>query len=184
MSANLLAIFYLISGILFILALRGLSSPETSRQGNLFGIIGMAIAIGVTFLSVGNFSTGFLYVLGFLVIGGSVGAFIAYKIPMTAMPELVAGFHSLVGLAAVFVAISAFLNPEVFNLGSPGDIKIASLIEMSLGAAIGAITFTGSIIAFLKLRGIMSGSPITFAGQHYLNLSLGLILIGLIFYLF
>jgi len=183
MSANLLAIFYLISGILFILALRGLSSPETSRQGNLFGILGMAIAIGVTFLSVGNFSTGFLYVLGFFVIGGSVGSFIAYKIPMTAMPELVAGFHSLVGLAAVFVAISAFLNPEVFNLGLPGNIKIASLVEMSLGAAIGAITFTGSIIAFLKLRGIMSGSPITFAGQHYLNLALGLILLGLIFYL-
>ena len=183
MSVNLLAVFYLISGILFILALRGLSSPETSRQGNLFGIIGMAIAIGVTFLSVGNYSSGFLYVLGFLVIGGSIGAFIAYKIPMTAMPELVAGFHSLVGLAAVLVAISAFLNPEVFNLGSPGNIKISSLIEMSLGAAIGAITFTGSIIAFLKLRGIMSGSPITFIGQHYLNLFLGLILLGLIFYL-
>ncbi len=183
MSANLLAIFYLVSGILFILALRGLSSPETSRQGNLFGIIGMAIAVGVTFLSIGNFSTGFLYVLGFLLIGGTIGAFIAYKIPMTAMPELVAGFHSLVGLAAVFVAISAFLNPEVFNLGLPGNIKIASLIEMSLGAAIGAITFTGSIIAFLKLRGIMSGSPITFAGQHYLNLVLGIVLIGLIFYL-
>ncbi len=183
MSVNLLAIFYLISGILFILALRGLSSPETSRQGNLFGILGMAIAIVVTFLSVGNFSIGFLYVLVFLVIGGSIGAFIAYKIPMTAMPELVAGFHSLVGLAAVFVAMSAFLNPEVFNLGSPGSIKIASLIEMSLGASIGAITFTGSIIAFLKLRGIMSGNPITFIGQHYLNLALGLILLGLIFYL-
>ncbi len=183
MSANLLAIFYLISGILFILALRGLSSPETSRKGNLFGIIGMAIAIGVTFLSVGNFSLGFLYLLAFLVIGGFVGAFIAYKIPMTAMPELVAGFHSLVGLAAVFVAISAFLNPEVFNLGLPGNIKIGSLVEMSLGASIGAITFTGSIIAFLKLRGIMSGSPITFLGQHYLNLALGLILLGLIFYL-
>ena len=183
MSVNLLAIFYLISGILFILALRGLSSPETSRQGNLFGILGMAIAIVVTFLSAGNFSIGFIYVLGFLVIGGSIGAFIAYKIPMTAMPELVAGFHSLVGLAAVFVAMSAFLNPEVFNLGSPGNIKIASLIEMSLGASIGAITFTGSIIAFLKLRGIMSGNPITFIGQHYLNLVLGLILFSLIFYL-
>ena len=168
-SANLLAVFYLISGVLFILALRGLSSPETSRQGNLFGIIGMTIAIGVTIIAVGNFSTGFLYLLVLLVIGGSIGSFIAFKIPMTAMPELVAGFHSLVGLAAVFVAISAFLNPEVFNLGNPGDIKIASLIEMSLGAAIGAITFTGSIIAFLKLRGIMSGSPITFIGQHYLN---------------
>ena len=183
MSANLLSIFYLVSGILFILALRGLSSPETSRQGNLFGIIGMSIAIGVTFLSVGNFSTGFLYVICFLLIGGSIGAFIAYKIPMTAMPELVAGFHSLVGLAAVFVAISAFLNPEVFNLGSSGNIKIGSLIEMSLGAAIGAITFTGSIIAFLKLRGIMSGSPIIFVGQHYINLTLGLILFGLIYYL-
>ena len=182
-SANLLAIFYLISGVLFILALRGLSSPETSRQGNLFGIIGMAIAIGVTIISVGSFSTGFIYLLILLLVGGSIGAFIAFKIPMTAMPELVAGFHSLVGLAAVFVAISAFLNPEIFKLGSPGNIKIASLIEMSLGASIGAITFTGSVIAFLKLRGLMSGSPITFFGQHYLNLILGLIVVGLIFYL-
>ena len=176
-SANLLAIFYLISGILFILALRGLSSPETSRQGNLFGIIGMAIAITVTFLSIDNFSSGFLYVLLFLIIGGSVGAFIAFKIPMTAMPELVAGFHSLVGLAAVFVAISAFISPEVFNLGISGNIKLASLIEMSIGAAVGAITFSGSIIAFLKLRGLMSGSPITFPGQHILNL---LILVSII----
>ena len=182
-SVNLLAVFYLISGVLFILALRGLSSPETSRQGNLYGIIGMALAISVTIISAGNFSTGFIYLIVFLLLGGSIGTFIAFKIPMTAMPELVAGFHSLVGLAAVFVAISAFLNPEVFNLGFPDNIKIASLIEMSLGAVIGAITFTGSIIAFLKLRGIMSGSPITFVGQHYLNLVLGLILIGLIFYL-
>ncbi len=182
-SADILAIFYLISGVLFILALRGLSSPETSRQGNLFGIIGMAIAISVTIVSVGNFSAGFLYLMILLLAGGSIGALIAFKIPMTAMPELVAGFHSLVGLAAVFVAISAFLNPEAFNLGSPGKIKIASLIEMSLGAAIGAITFTGSIIAFLKLRGIMSGSPITFFGQHYLNLALGITLLVLIFYL-
>ena len=118
MSANLLAIFYLISGALFILALRGLSSPKTSRRGNLFGILGMIIAITVTFLSIGNFSIGFIYVLIFLLAGGSIGTFIAYKISMTAMPELVAGFHSLVGLAAVFVAISAFLNPQVFNLGS------------------------------------------------------------------
>ena len=182
-SVNLLAIFYLFSGVLFILALRGLSSPETSRRGNLYGIIGMALAIGVTILSVGNFSLGFIYLIIFLVIGGSIGAFIAFKIPMTAMPELVAGFHSLVGLAAVFVAISAFLNPNVFNLGVPGNIKVASLIEMSLGAAIGAITFTGSIIAFLKLRGIMSGSPITFFGQHYLNLILGISLVALISYL-
>ncbi len=182
-SANLLAIFYLVSGVLFILALRGLSSPETSRKGNLYGIIGMALAISVTVLSVENFSSGFIYLIIFLAIGGSIGAFIAFKIPMTAMPELVAGFHSLVGLAAVFVAISAFLNPTVFNLGAQGNIKIASLIEMSLGAAIGAITFTGSIIAFLKLRGIMSGSPITFLGQHYLNLILGVSLLVLIFYL-
>ena len=183
MSSNLSAIFYLISGILFILALRGLSSPATSRQGNFFGILGMIIAITVTFLSIGNFSTGFIYVLSFLLVGGSIGTFIAYKIPMTAMPELVAGFHSLVGLAAVFVAISAFLNPEAFNLGLPGDIKLASLIEMSIGASIGAITFSGSIIAFLKLKGIMSGSPITFKGQHYINLLLGLSIIVLIFYL-
>ncbi len=182
-SADLSAIFYLISGILFILALRGLSSPATSRQGNYFGMAGMVIAIIVTFLSIGNFSTGLIYVILLLLIGGSIGAFIAFRIPMTAMPELVAGFHSLVGLAAVFVAISAFLKPEIFNLGILGNIKIASLIEMSLGAAIGAITFTGSIIAFLKLRGIMSGSPIIFKGQHYLNLFLGLSLIILIFYL-
>ena len=183
MSVNLLSIFYLISGALFILALRGLSSPETSRRGNLFGILGMVIAITVTFLSIGNFSIGFIYLLIFLLAGGSIGAFIAYKIQMTAMPELVAGFHSLVGLAAVFVAISAFLNPEAFNLGSPGDIKLSSLVEMSIGGSIGAITFSGSIIAFLKLRGIMSGSPITFKGQHFINLLLGLSIIVLIFYL-
>ena len=183
MSANLSALFYLISGILFILALRGLSSPETSRQGNFFGILGMVIAITVTFLSIGNFSIALVYVLILLAIGGSLGAFIAYKIPMTAMPELVAGFHSLVGLAAVFVAISAFLNPQAFSLGFPGKIKLASLIEMSIGASVGAITFSGSIIAFLKLRGIMSGSPIVFRGQHLLNLLLGISIILIIFYL-
>ncbi len=182
-SANLSAIFYLVSGILFILALRGLSSPDTSRQGNYFGIAGMIIAIFVTFLSIGNFSTSLVFVIIFLVIGGIIGAFIAFKIPMTAMPELVAGFHSLVGLAAVFVAIAAFLNPEVFNLGAVGQIKLASLIEMSIGAAVGAITFSGSIIAFLKLRGIMSGSPIIFSGQHLLNLILGIGIFVLIFYL-
>ena len=182
-SANLSAIFYLISGILFILALRGLSSPDTSGQGNYFGIAGMIIAITVTFLSVGNFSTSIVYVFLFLIIGGAIGAFIAFRIPMTAMPELVAGFHSLVGLAAVFVAIAAFLNPQAFNLGSIGNIKLASLVEMSIGAAVGAITFSGSIIAFLKLRGVMSGSPITFTGQHYLNLILGIAIFVLIFYL-
>ena len=177
MSSNLSAIFYLVSGVLFILALRGLSSPETSRRGNLFGILGMIIAIVVTFFFIGNFSTGFIYVLIFLLIGGSIGALIAFRIAMTAMPELVAGFHSLVGLAAVFVAISAFLKPEVFNLGVTGNIQLVSLIEMSIGASVGAITFSGSIIAFLKLRSIMSGSPITFKGQHLLN---ALILISII----
>jgi NAD(P) transhydrogenase subunit beta len=183
MSANLSAILYLISGVLFILALRGLSSPETSRQGNLFGIIGMVIAVSVTFLSVGNFSSSFIFVLIFLAIGGSIGAFIAYRIPMTAMPELVAGFHSLVGLAAVFVAISAFINPEVFGLGTSGNIKLASLIEMAIGAAVGAITFSGSVIAFLKLQGIMSGAPITFKGQHALNALILISIVVLTFYL-
>jgi len=182
-SANLSAMFYLISGILFILALRGLSSPDTSRQGNYFGIAGMIIAIVVTIISVGNFSISLVYIFIFLTIGGSIGAFIAFKIPMTAMPELVAGFHSLVGLAAVFVAIAAFLNPDAFNLGSIGNIKLASLIEMSIGASVGAITFSGSIIAFLKLRGLMSGAPITFSGQHFLNLALGISIFILIFFL-
>ena len=182
-SANLSAIFYLISGVLFILALRGLSSPDTSRQGNYFGIAGMIIAIVVTFLSIGNLSSSLVYVIIFLLIGGAIGAFIAFRIPMTAMPELVAGFHSLVGLAAVFVAIAAFLNPEAFNLGVVGRIKLASLVEMSIGAAVGAITFSGSIIAFLKLRGLMSGSPITFSGQHLLNLLLGIGVFVLIYYL-
>jgi len=183
MSANLSAIFYLISGVLFILALRGLSSPETSRQGNFFGILGMIIAITVTFLSIGNFSSGFIYILIFLIIGGLIGVFIAYKIPMTAMPQLVAGFHSLVGLAAVFVAISAFLNPESFNLGFPGNIILGSLIEMSIGAVIGSITFSGSVIAFLKLQGIMSGTPITFKGQHFLNALIFISIIILIYML-
>ena len=137
----------------------------------------MVIAIVVTFLSIGVFTNVLLFVVIFLLIGGSIGAFIAYKIPMTAMPELVAGFHSLVGLSAVFVAISAFINPEAFNLGIPGKIKLASLIEMSIGAAVGAITFSGSVIAFLKLQGIMSGAPITFKGQHFIN---AVILIGIV----
>ena len=173
--------FYLISGVLFILALRGLSSPETSRQGNLFGILGMIIAITVTFFSI-QFFNRFYFVLLFILLGGSIGAFIAYRIPMTAMPELVAGFHSLVGLAAVFVAISAFLNPEAFNLGTKGNIKLGSLIEMSIGAAVGAITFSGSIIAFLKLQGIMSGSPIVFR-VHPLNAAILISIVVLIYLL-
>jgi len=183
MSPNLAAFLYLTSGILFILALRGLSSPETSRQGNLFGILGMIIAIIVTFLAVGSFSKGFIYVLIFLSIGGIIGSIIAFKIPMTAMPQLVAGFHSLVGLAAVLVALSAFLKPDVFNLGTVNNIKTVSLIEMSLGASIGAITFSGSVIAFLKLQGIMSGSPIIFRGQHILNGLIGISIVVSIIYL-
>ena len=147
-SPNLSAIFYLISGILFILALRGLSSPDTSRQGNYFGIAGMVIAIIVTFLSVGSFSTSLIYIIIFLSIGGAIGAFIAFKIPMTAMPELVAGFHSLCGLAAVFVAAAAFYDPVAFSIGKVGSIKTASLVEMSIGTFIGAITFSGSVLAF------------------------------------
>ena len=167
MSPNFAAFLYLTSGILFILALRGLSSPETSRQGNLFGILGMTIAIIVTFLTIGSFSKGFIYVVIFLLIGGMIGSIIAFKISMTAMPQLVAGFHSLVGLSAVLVAISAFLKPDVFNLGTVGNIKTASLIEMSLGASIGAITFSGSVIAFLKLQGIMSGFQLYLRGNIY-----------------
>jgi NAD(P) transhydrogenase subunit beta len=183
MLTNFAAFLYLTSGVLFILALRGLSSPETSRQGNLFGILGMIIAIIVTFLVVGSFSKGFIYVLIFLSIGGIIGSIIAFKIPMTAMPQLVAGFHSLVGLAAVLVALSAFLKPDAFNLGTVNNIKTASLIEMSLGASIGAITFSGSIIAFLKLQGIMSGSPIIFRGQHILNGLIGISIVVSIIYL-
>ena len=183
MTPNLAASLYLISGVLFILALRGLSSPETSRQGNFFGILGMVIAISVTFLSF-NISLNVLaFVICTLAIGGFIGAIIAYRISMTAMPQLVAGFHSLVGLAAVLVALSAFYNPEAFRLGELNNIRMASLIEMSIGGSIGAITFTGSIIAFLKLQGLMSGAPITFRGQHFINLLIAISIIFLIVYI-
>ena len=183
MSANLSSTLFLLTGILFILALRGLSSPETSRMGNLFGILGMALAIVVSILSVDIFLANLVYFIIALTIGGSIGGFIAFRIPMTAMPQLVAGFHSLVGLAAVLVAISAYYNPEAFGLGNFQNIKTASIIEMGLGVSIGAITFTGSIIAFMKLQGLMSGSPITFPGQHILNALIGILIISLIIYL-
>ena len=183
MTPNLAASLYLISGVLFILALRGLSSPETSRQGNFFGILGMALAITVTFLSVDILFSGFIFIICALAIGGSIGAIIAHKISMTAMPQLVAGFHSLVGLAAVLVALSAFYNPEAFGLGTFNNIKTVSLIEMSIGASIGAITFTGSVIAFSKLQGLMSGVPITFKGQHFINLLIGIGIVSLITYI-
>ena len=182
MTPNLAASFYLISGVLFILALRGLSSPETSRQGNVFGILGMVLAIVVTFLFVDILSSSFILTICALVIGGSIGTIIALRISMTAMPQLVAGFHSLVGLAAVLVALSAFYSPETFELGTLNNIKKASLVEMSIGASIGAITFTGSVIAFLKLQGLMSGTPITFKGQHFINLLIGIGIISLIIY--
>ena len=183
MSANLSSVLFLITGILFILALRGLSSPESSRMGNFFGITGMVLAIVVSILSVDIFFSNLIYFIIALSIGGTIGGFIAFKIPMTAMPQLVAGFHSLVGLAAVLVAVSAYYSPDSFGLGVFQNIKTASIIEMGLGVSIGAITFTGSIIAFMKLQGLMSGSPITFSGQHYLNALLGVLIISLIGYL-
>jgi len=184
-SANITASLYLLTGILFIMALRGLSSPETSRRGNIFGIIGMFLAVIVTLLSFKNFDQikdNISFILIPIILGGLVGSFIANKIAMTAMPQLVAGFHSLVGLAAVLVGVVAFNNPSSFGIGEVGNIKTLSLIEMSLGIAIGAITFSGSCIAFLKLQGLMSGSPIVFKGQHITNLLLGSLIILLIIY--
>jgi len=186
MSANLVALLYLVAGVLFILALRGLSSPDSSRRGNLFGIIGMAIAV-VTTLASHPPADGIAWALvaGGVVIGGGIGAVIARRVPMTSMPELVAAFHSLVGMAAVLVAAGAFYAPGAFGIGEEGHIHQQSLIEMSLGAAIGAITFTGSVIAFLKLSARMSGKPIMIPGRHVINIALALTLIGFIvhFYL-
>lgn len=175
---TLASLTYLISAVLFILSLRGLSHPETARQGVLFGMVGMGLAI-VTTLLLPQVSSYVLIILG-IMIGGSIGAVIANKIEMTSLPQLMAAFHSLVGIAAVFVAAAAFYNPESFGIGQTGDIKLASLIEMSLGAAIGALTFTGSIIAWGKLQGTISGKPVTFVGQHKLNAALGILLIILI----
>ncbi len=180
LNGNVTALLYLVSGVLFIMALRGLSSPETSRQGNYFGIAGMVIAILTTLASATPGWGGLgLIVLG-LAIGGGIGAFIARSIAMTAMPQLVAAFHSLVGLAAVFVAAAALYAPEAFGIGNPGEIHGQSLIEMSLGVAIGAITFTGSVIAFLKLDGRMSGKPILLPQRHVVNAGLGVLLVVLI----
>ncbi|HEY0438532.1 MAG TPA: NAD(P)(+) transhydrogenase (Re/Si-specific) subunit beta, partial [Xanthobacteraceae bacterium] len=184
MSPNLAALLYLVSAVLFILSLRGLSGPETSRQGNLFGMIGMAIAI-VTTLALARPAgvTGWLLVVIGMGIGGGIGAVVARRVPMTAMPQLVAAFHSLVGLAAVLVAAAALYAPRAFGIGAPGLIPRASLIEMSLGLAIGAITFTGSIIAFLKLDGRMSGKPIMLPMRHMVNLGLaGLLVLMMIIF--
>ncbi|MDP7393066.1 MAG: NAD(P)(+) transhydrogenase (Re/Si-specific) subunit beta [Alphaproteobacteria bacterium] len=178
MTENFAAFAYLISSVLFIMALRGLSSPETARSGNIFGIVGMVIAVATTLATPGVVSY-WMILLGIL-IGGAIGTFIAWKIEMTSLPELVAAFHSLVGLAAVCVAAAAFFEPAAYGIGTPGNIGVASLIEMSIGTAIGAITFTGSIIAFAKLQGVMSGAPIVFPGQHALNALLGILMIALV----
>jgi NAD(P) transhydrogenase subunit beta len=184
MNATLAALLYLVAGVLFILALRGLSSPATSRQGNLFGMVGMGIAVATTLAlrPPATFTAWILVLLG-VGVGGGAGALIARRVPMTAMPQLVAAFHSLVGLAAVLVAASALYSPNAFGIGNIGSIHGASLVEMSLGVAIGAITFTGSIIAFLKLDGRMSGAPIMLPQRHIINLALAgtLILLILLF---
>ncbi len=178
---NFAALAYLVAGVLFILALRGLSSPESSRRGNLLGMIGMALAVLIT-LIVAKPSGGQTWLMMILAvaIGAVIGGFIAQKIPMTAMPQLVAAFHSLVGMAAVLVAAAALYTPQAYGIGMPGDIHTQSLIEMSLGVAIGAITFTGSVVAFTKLQGLVSGAPVVFAGQHKLNAAFGIVLLLLI----
>ncbi|MDP1700540.1 MAG: NAD(P)(+) transhydrogenase (Re/Si-specific) subunit beta [Aestuariivirga sp.] len=178
MSASFAALLYLVAGALFIMALRGLSSPESSRAGNTYGMIGMAIAV-LTTLAIAAPTNPLVWalIIGGIAIGGSIGAFAARRIAMTAMPQLVAAFHSLVGLAAVFVAAAAFYAPDAFGIASGGEIHAQSRVEMALGAAIGAVTFTGSIIAFLKLDGRMSGAPIMLPFRHYINIALGLALL-------
>src|SRR5476651_2394797 len=178
MNANLAAVLYLVAGVLFILSLRGLSSPASSRQGNFLGMAGMGIAVATT-LAAHPPADGIGWVLVILgvAIGGSIGAVIARRVPMTSMPELVAAFHSLVGMAAVLVAAGAFYAPEAFDIGTPGHIHGASLIEMSLGVAIGALAFTGSVIAFAKLSGRMSGAPIILPARHIINIALAIALV-------
>ncbi len=180
MSANFTALFYLIAAVLFILALRGLSSPETSRQGNRFGMIGMAIAVLTTLIGSPPAGSGWLLLIVGVAVGGGVGTMIARRIPMTAMPQLVAAFHSLVGLAAVFVAAAALYAPQAFGIGTINNIHAQALAEMSLGVAIGAITFTGSVIAFLKLDGRMSGAPILLPARHVINIVLAVALVLMI----
>jgi NAD(P) transhydrogenase subunit beta len=183
-----ITLIYVLAAICFILALKGLSSPTTARQGNIIGIFGMIVAIVTTMLHVGGASLPnmnpdaitYALLLGGMLIGGAVGTSIAIRIEMKSMPQLVAAFHSLVGLAAVFIAAAAFYAPHAYGIGTVGNIRTASLIEMSLGATIGAITFTGSIVAFAKLQGLVSGAPVVFKGQHLLNLLIGLLIVALI----
>ncbi len=185
MNASIAALAYLAAGVLFILSLRGLSSPETSRRGNTLGMIGMALAVGVTLLTLGTSGALDMMTLaligGGVVVGGGAGALIAKRVPMTAMPQLVAAFHSLVGLAACLVAVGAVYAPDAFGImTAEGGIKTLSIVELSLGVAIGAITFTGSVIAFAKLDGRMSGSPILLPARHLINIGLALGLVFLI----
>ncbi len=178
MSANLSALAYLVSSVFFILALQGLSSAKTSQRGLTFGIAGMLLAIGTTLLSPLVLNYGLI--ISGIMIGGIIGTVIAQKIQMTALPQLVAAFHSLVGLSAVCVAAAAFYEPAAFNIGHVGAIAAGSLIEMGLGVTIGAITFTGSLVAFAKLQGLVSGNPLIFKGQHPLNALLGIALVILV----
>jgi len=184
MNANIAALLYLAAGVLFILSLRGLSSPETSRKGNRNGMIGMAIAVGTTIwllVDRAQLDGATLGIIGGgVLIGGAIGAVIARRIPMTAMPQLVAAFHSLVGMAAVLVAAAALLAPEGFGIGEVGNVGLASLIELSLGSAIGAITFSGSVIAFAKLNGNMSGAPILLPARHLINIAMAVAIVALI----
>jgi proton-translocating NAD(P)+ transhydrogenase subunit beta len=177
-SPNLAALLYLVASICFILALKGLSSPVTARAGNIYGIVGMVIAVATTLALPGVVSYGLI--LAGVVIGGAIGTFIALRIQMTALPQLVAAFHSLVGLAAVCVATAAFYDPVAYGIGVAGGIERGSLVEMSLGTAIGAITFTGSIVAFAKLQGLVSGKPLVFPGQHPINALIGVVLVATI----
>ncbi len=180
MSPSLTALAYLVAAVLFVLALRGLSSPVSARQGNNFGIAGMAIAIVATLLRSGMSGSGYILIVAGIAIGGAIGVTVSRRIQMTALPQLVAAFHSLVGLAAVFVAAAALNAPAAFGIGVPGHIHGQSLVEMSIGLAIGAVTFTGSLIAFAKLQALMKGTPITFKYQHQLNAGLGVLLLLLI----
>jgi NAD(P) transhydrogenase subunit beta len=185
MNANIAAIAYLVSGVLFILALRGLSSPVTSRRGNMLGMIGMAIAVGtalLTLLGQGALDLVTLaLIIGGVAIGGGVGAVIARRVAMTAMPQLVAAFHSLVGLAACLVAVAAIYTPSAYGIvADGGGVKLESLIELAVGVAIGAVTFSGSLIAFAKLNGNMSGASILLPGRHILNIALGIAILALI----
>jgi proton-translocating NAD(P)+ transhydrogenase subunit beta len=178
MSGNFAALAYLVAAICFILALKGLSSPTSSRRGNIIGMVGMVIAIVTTVLTPGVVS--YVWIVAGLVLGGVIGVAIALKIKMTAMPQLVAAFHSLVGMAAVMVAAAAFYAPEAYHIAdADGAIRLSSRIEMILGMAIGAITFSGSVIAFAKLQGLVSGRPVVFPGQHLVNLAIGLMMIVL-----